>query len=74
MDESLLTTVIMGAGAALSGAVGVLFRIVMKLQDKQTETAKELGRMEGRHRGIENLSAQVLETVRRAITDNGEQS
>jgi hypothetical protein len=67
MDDGLLTTIIMAAGAGLSGAVGVLFRIVLKLQDKQIDTSERLGHYQGKHEGIERVHSEVLRVVNDAV-------
>lgn len=69
MNESNYFTIIMACGAGLTGAVTFLFSIVMKQSSKQVDLAKDLGELKGRQEGIEKLSAQVLETVHRAIAD-----
>jgi hypothetical protein len=64
MDEGVLTTIIMAAGAGLSGAVGVLFRIVLRLQDKQIETSERLGHYQGKHEGMERVHEDVITALR----------
>jgi len=63
-----LIIIVVGAGTALSAAIGILWKSVMDLSKNLTQTNKQLGILEGRQEGIQNLSKQVLDTVHRAVT------
>lgn len=64
----------MAAGAGLSGAVGVLFRIVLRLQDKQIDTSEKLGRYKGEQEGMLAVHKDVLNEVRNALKNGGEKN
>ncbi len=74
MDIEHVITLIMGAGGAMGLAIGVLFRTVMSLHSdhrkmlrEHGEIKEQVGKLKGQREGIERLSADVLETVHRAI-------
>ena len=74
MNIEHVITLIMGAGGAMGLAIGVLFRTVMSLHTEHRQMLKEhaeikeqMGNLKGQRAGIERLSADVLETVHRAI-------
>lgn len=74
MDIEHVITLIMGAGGAMGLAIGVLFRTVMSLHTEHRQMLREhaeimeqVGKLKGQQDGIERLSADVLETVHRAI-------
>lgn len=73
-DGGDMLTLVLGAGAALSGAVTVLFKIVMKQSDEQITLSQKVGKLEGRQDGIKSLSEQVLQTVHEAIEDKDSKS
>jgi hypothetical protein len=62
--------IIIGAGSAMALAITVLFGIVMTQGRAQNRMNRELGELQGRQRGIRDLSEEVLETVHRAIRKN----
>jgi hypothetical protein len=64
-----IVTLVLAAGAGLAGAVGVLFKIVMRQSKEQIEITGRVGNLEGRHDAIEKLSSDTLETVHNAITN-----
>jgi len=69
VETNELILVITAAGAALSTAIGILWKTVIDVTKEQKETNRQLGKLEGRHEGIEHLSKQVLDTVHRAVSD-----
>ena len=69
-DSSTLMTLIIAAGTGLAGAVSVLFKIVMKQSDEQQALSKEVGKLQGKQDGIRQLSADVLQTVHEACSEN----
>lgn len=68
MDEGQFTTLILGAGGGLTAAIVFLYKEIIKLNSKQTELAERLGELKGKHEGIKELSASVLQTVEDAMT------
>ena len=74
METEQLMTLIMGAGAALAAAIGVLFKTVMGLHKEHRDMLREhgemkhqLGQMKGEREGIERLTADVLETIHKVL-------
>jgi len=65
-----ITIAITVAGGALTTAIGVLWKTVLDLSKKQIDMSKELGKLEGKHEGIRDLSFRVLSTVHTAVHDN----
>lgn len=63
MDNDSIMTILMAIGAGLSGAVTVLFKVVMKQSEKQVELSQKVGHLEGKQSGISQLSEQVLQAV-----------
>lgn len=68
-DPGILLTIIMGAGSALSGAVVILFKIVMKQNTEQIKLSEKVGHLEGKQDGIKTLSEDVLQAVHNAVKD-----
>lgn len=68
METNELIVVITAAGAALSTAIGILWKTVIELTKEQSATNKQLGVLQGKQEGIEQLSKQVLDTVHRATS------
>lgn len=68
METNELIVVITAAGAALSTAIGILWKTVIELTKEQSETNKQLGVLQGKQEGIDQLSKQVLDTVHRATS------
>lgn len=69
-----ITTVLLAGIAGLVSAVSILFRIVMKQSKDQVEQMREqtklserIGKVEGEHKGITELSERTLEVVHAAI-------
>tara|TARA_R110000796_G_scaffold249160_1_gene376663 strand:+ start:762 stop:1037 length:276 start_codon:yes stop_codon:yes gene_type:complete len=54
---------VIAAGTALAGAIGVLWRRLILLSDQQMRTGEKLGRVEGKQDGIELMSARVLQEI-----------
>jgi hypothetical protein len=65
-----VTIAITVAGGALTTAIGVLWKTVLGLSKKQIDMSKELGKLEGKHDGIRDLSYRVLNTVNDAVRDS----
>tara|TARA_R110000803_G_scaffold84684_1_gene150912 strand:- start:846 stop:1076 length:231 start_codon:yes stop_codon:yes gene_type:complete len=60
--------ILISAGAtALAAAIGVLYKTVMNLSKKQSDMSEEIGMLKGEHKGIRELSYDVLDAVHRAI-------
>lgn len=60
--------VLVSAGAtALTAAIGVLYKTVMNLHKKQLELSEKIGLLTGEHKGVRELSYDVLDAVHRAI-------
>lgn len=55
-----------GAIIALSGVVSYLFKEIRKESANNSKLTERVGRVEGRHDGIEKLSQQVLDMVTQA--------
>jgi hypothetical protein len=68
LSNSELINLILAAGAAMVGAIGVLFKTVMGLNKKQNTMNRELGELKGKQDGIRGLSKEVLDTVHRAVS------
>ena len=68
METNELIVVVTAAGAALSTAIGILWKTVVELSKEQSETNKQLGVLQGKQEGIDQLSKQVLDTVHRATS------
>ena len=68
METNELIVVVTAAGAALSTAIGILWKTVIELTKEQSETNKQLGVLQGKQEGIDQLSKQVLDTVHRATS------
>ncbi len=69
MDIEQLMMMIGGIGAVLAGAIGVLYKQIMDLSKDQSELKHQVGKLEGEHDGIRELSNRVLDAVHRAVLD-----
>jgi len=67
MDVGHLITVVLAAGGALTGAIGIMYKTIMQLNKDQSDIREELGQLKGKQSGIENLSSEVLQTVHDAL-------
>ena len=67
MDVGHLITVVLAAGGALTGAIGIMYKTIMQLNKDQSDIREQLGEMRGKHEGIERLSSEVLQTVHNAV-------
>ena len=67
MDVGHLITIVLAAGGALAGAIGVMYKTIMDMNKDQSDIREELGQLKGKQDGIENLSAEVLQTVHDAL-------
>lgn len=65
MDPATFINLIVGAAAAMTTAIAFLFRTVMALHKDHTKMASDLGKLQGRQEGIEELSNKVLDVVHR---------
>lgn len=63
MSSETLTTLIIAAGSALATAIGILFRMVIRLFSQQVDMGKQIGELSGRQQGVEELSKRVLDVV-----------
>ena len=68
MEDENILKIVMAAGSALTGGVVVLFKVVMKQSGEQVKMSEKIGNLEGKHAGIKQLSAEVLEVVHRAAS------
>lgn len=67
MDVGHLITIVLAAGTALTGAIGVMYRTIITMNKDQANIREELGQMKGKQDGVEHLSKEVLQTVHNAI-------
>lgn len=67
MDIGHLITVVLAAGGALTGAIGVMYRTIIQLNKDQADIREQLGEMKGKQSGIESLSTEVLQAVHNAL-------
>ena len=67
MDVGHLITVVLAAGGALTGAIGIMYKTIMQLNKDQSDIREQLGEMRGKNDGIERLSTEVLQTVHNAM-------
>lgn len=67
MDVGHLVTIVLAAGGALTGAIGIMYRTIMQLNKDQSDIREQLGEMKGKQDGIESLSTEVLQTVHNAL-------
>ena len=67
MDIGHLITIVLAAGGALAGAIGVMYKTIMQLHNDQSDIREELGHLKGKQDGIEHLSSEVLQTVHDAL-------
>lgn len=63
---SIDTTLLVSAGTVLAGAVGYLFKELLRVKDDMTAQSEKLGEYRGRQEGIIRLSSEVLDTVHKA--------
>ena len=70
MEISHVITILLAAGGGLTAAIGVLYRTVQNLNKEQSQLKHDFGELKGKHRGIEQLSADVLATVHRATIES----
>lgn len=69
MDNDQLIILISTAGAALAGAIGVLYKQIVSLTKDHSDLKHKLGKLEGEHDGVRDLSNRVLDSVHRAVLD-----
>lgn len=67
MDVGHLITIVLAAGTALTGAIGVMYRTIISMNKDQANFREELGQMKGKQEVIEHLSKEVLQTVHNAM-------
>ena len=67
MDVGHLVTIVLAAGGALTGAIGIMYKTIMQLNKDQSDIREQLGEMRGKNDGIERLSTEVLQTVHDAL-------
>lgn len=67
MDVGHLVTIVLAAGGALTGAIGVMYKTIMQLNKDQSDIREQLGEMKGKQDGIEQLSGEVLQAVHNAL-------
>ena len=65
MDSSTFINLIVGAAAAMTTAIAFLFRTVIDLHRDQRDLSEKFGELNGRQKGIEELSGKVLTIVHR---------
>lgn len=53
----------------MAGAIGFLFNIIMKQAREQSAMNGRIGKLEGEHEAITELSKKTLEVVHSAIKD-----
>ena len=68
MDVGHLVTIVLAAGGALTGAIGIMYKTIMQLNKDQSDIREQLGEMRGKNDGIERLSTEVLQTVHNAMS------
>ena len=69
MDVGNLVTIVLAAGGALAGAIGVMYKTIMDMNKDQADIREELGQLKGKQDGIEHLSSEVLQTVHDALSN-----
>lgn len=69
MEVDQLIIMISAAGAALAAAIGVLYKQIMDLSKDQSDLKHQVGKLEGEHDGIRELSNRVLDAIHRAVLD-----
>ena len=67
MDVGHLVTIVLAAGGALTGAIGIMYKTIMQLNKDQSDIREQLGEMKGKQSGIESLPTEVLQTVHNAL-------
>ena len=65
MDAQTFINLIVGAAAAMTTAIAFMFRTVMELHREQRGLSEKFGELNGRQKGIEELSEKVLTIVHR---------
>ena len=65
MDSSTFINLIVGAASAMTTAIAFLFRTVIDLHRDQRDLSEKFGELNGRQKGIEELSEKVLAIVHR---------
>jgi hypothetical protein len=74
--EYLIVGAIGTIGVSMATAITYMFKTIMKeSKNRRLESEKlyqRLGTMEGRHKGVENLSKKTLQVVHDAITEREE--
>ena len=63
------STLVVAAGGVLAAAIGALFKIILKQNDQTSKLSGRVGRLEGEHKGIRELSEKTLEVVHSALRD-----
>jgi hypothetical protein len=63
MDTTTFINLLVGAAAAMTTAIAFLFRTVMDLHKDQRDLSERFGELNGRQKGIEELSDKVLRIV-----------
>ena len=53
MDVGHLVTIVLAAGGALTGAIGIMYKTIMELNKDQSDIREQLGEMKGKQDGIE---------------------
>lgn len=69
MEIDQLTVMIGTAGAALVTAIGVLHKQITSLSKDQADLKHQVGKLEGEHDGVRELSNRVLDSVHRAVLE-----
>jgi len=69
MENEQLIILIAAAGTALAGAIGVLYKQIVSLTKDHSDIRHKLGKLEGEHDGVRELSNRVLDSVHRAVLD-----
>tara|TARA_R110000851_G_scaffold241359_3_gene393976 strand:- start:286 stop:504 length:219 start_codon:yes stop_codon:yes gene_type:complete len=64
-----VTSLVVGAGGCLAAAVTFLFKIILKQGAEVAAQSGRIGKLEGEHKGIKELSAKTLEIVHNAIAE-----
>ena len=74
MDIDTIVMLVMAAGTTLAGTIGILFRTVMSMGKDHQKMLREhgdmkqtIGQLQGERKGIERLSADVIEVVYKVL-------
>ena len=62
-----MESLIISAGAAMAAAITFLFKVIMSQSSEQSKLNGRVGKLEGEHKGISELSKKTLEVVHNAI-------